>query len=368
MIVHIIGHTMYTTDFYNFINDNFDHSGQVFVTGKPKDPTAQSPIGIGRKPSDVKIIPPKSIFPYIKVLDHADGIIIHGIFSAKHLLLISRKRKWLKKTCWVIWGGDIYQHNKEFRRIREKLTENLKLKYAPQIGYVAPIVSKDFPLAKDWYGVTDRAYFVSYPVPLQRKGVLKRILKIGYDKKLNSNKQIKIILGNSATETNCHKEALQALSKFKNENLLLYLSLSYGFHGYEEYAAEIITYARSIFGEEKVVPILEKMDGEAYTDLLSEMDIAVFYNNRQQAMGNIAILLASGTKIYIRDDTNMWDHYISRGYKLENAFNLEKLDFEEFCSYSQDKKKNNMAQIEKYMDISVVTEKWKKLFAAMEGN
>lgn len=367
MIVHIIGHTMYTTDLYNLLNDNFEHSGQMFVTGKAKDPTAQSPIGINRRPSDIKIIPPKNILQYMKALNQADGIVVHGIFSSKHLLLISRKKTWLKKTCWVIWGGDIYQHNKEHRRLRDKLTENVKLKYAPQIGCVAPLVAKDLPLAIEWYGVTDKAYDVSYPVPLQRKGVLERILEIGYSKKLHSGKPVKIILGNSATETNCHKEALLALSKYKNENLLLYLPLSYGFHGYEDYAAEIIAYAVNLFGTEKVFPILEKLDGETYTDLLSEMDIAVFYNNRQQAMGNIAILLAAGAKIYIRDDTNMWDHYISRGYKLENAFDLDKLDFEEFCSYPQDRKKNNMAQIKKYMDISVITKKWINLFTAMEG-
>lgn len=367
MIVHVIGHTMYTTDFYNFINDNFEPSNQIFVTGKAKDPTAQSPIGIDRLPSDVKIIPPKNLLKYIKVLEEADGIVVHGFFTAKHFLLISRKKEWLKKTCWVIWGGDIYQHNKEHKRLPDKLTETIKIKYAPQIGYVAPLVEKDLLLAKEWYAVTDKAYFVSYPVPLQRKGVLDRILQIGNSKQLCSEKPVKIILGNSATETNCHKEALKALSKYRNENLLLYLPLSYGFHGYEDYAAEIMEFAYGIFGKEKVVPILDKMDGEAYTDLLSEMDVAVFYNNRQQAMGNIAILLAAGTKIYIRNDTTMWEHYIARGYELENAFDMADQNFYEFCSYQKDKKQNNMMQIEKYMDVNVLSEKWEKLFAALEG-
>lgn len=368
MIVHVMGHSMYTTDFYSFINDNFDHSNQLFVTGKAKDPRAQSPIGLNRQTTDVEIVAPKNILRYISVLDAADGIVLHGIFSAKHLMLISKKKEWLRKSCWVVWGGDIYRHNDEHRRFREKAEEYFKIKYGPEIGYIAPLVRKDLPLVEQWYRVKGEAHFVSYPVPLHRKGVLERILKQGYDKHVSSDRTVNIVLGNSATKTNCHMEALDVLAGYRDQNIKLYIPLSYGFHGYEEYAGEVLSYAWKIFGTDKVVPILEKMDGEEYTDFLSKMDVAVFYNDRQQAMGNIAILLASGAKIYIRDDTNMWEHYKTLGYSLDNAYDISSTLFADFCTYNQVKKENNMGQIKKYLDIRIIREKWQRLFEAMEGD
>ena len=39
---------------------------------------------------------------------------------------------------------------------------------------------------------------------------------------------INILIGNSATETNNHIEVLDLLSKFKNEDIKIYVPLSYG--------------------------------------------------------------------------------------------------------------------------------------------
>lgn len=49
------------------------------------------------------------------------------------------------------------------------------------------------------------------------------------------------------------------------------------------------------------------MNPEEYCSFLSEMDVAVFNNNRQQGMANIALLANLGTKVFIRNDTSMWD-------------------------------------------------------------
>ena len=365
MIIHVIGQTMYTTDLYNLINDYFVPEEHVFLTGKAKDPSAISPIGIESKLGDALIVPPKNILKYIRLLDKADAIIIHGLFSYKHLALISRKREWLKKTCWIVWGGDIYRHNDKKRSISDKLTEFFKIKYAPEIGYLATLVDQDLPKVREWYGVKGDCCPVSYPLPVQRKGVFSSVFMTGR-KKNNSNLPVKIVLGNSATITNCHREAIDLLEKYKKEDFILYLPLSYGFHGYEEYAQIIVDYANKKLGSDKVKPILEKMDGNSYVNFLKEMNIGLFYNDRQQAMGNIAILLAAGAKIFIRSDTTMWNHYINRGYRLEDAFEITKLSFSDFISYDPEKKKNNMEWIEKYLDPNVVVNKWEKLFSVMK--
>lgn len=366
MFVHVIGHTMYTKDLYMFVNENFDKKDHVFVTGKAYDSSMVAPIGLERKEGDVEIVAPKNIFRYISILNKCDGIILHGVFSAKHLLLISRKKEWLEKTCWVLWGGDIYCHNKKSRKLKDRLAEKVKLHYAPFIGYIAPITEKDFPLAQEWYGIRGKKFLINYPTPLQRRDVLSYLGGLSKEKETSDpGRTKKIIIGNSATVTNCHKEAFEILSAFKDENICIYIPLSYGFSGYEKYAEEVIHDAESIFGRKKIVPLTEKMDGEEYAKLLGSMDVAVFYNDRQQAMGNIAILLAAGTKIFIRDDTSMWKHYLDRGYQLENAFKICNMDFDEFCRYDEVKKENNVRMINKYVNADVLKAKWEIMFDDM---
>ena len=62
---------------------------------------------------------------------------------------------------------------------------------------------------------------------------------------------IKILLGNSATESNQHKEAFELLEKYKNKNIKIYVPLSYG---PEKYADEIEQLGMHIFGE-KFIPM-----------------------------------------------------------------------------------------------------------------
>lgn len=366
MFLHVIGHTMYTKDLYMFINQNFEKKDHIFITGKAYDSSMVAPIGLERKAGDVEIVAPKNIIKYMRLLDACDGVILHGIFSAKHLLLISRKKEWLAKTCWVLWGGDIYCHNKKAKKIKDFFAEKVKLKYAPFIGYIATITEKDFLLAQEWYGISGKKFLINYPTPMQRKDVLWELGEKAKEKERpRAEKIIKILIGNSATETNCHKEALEKLLVYKDENIKIYIPLSYGFSGYEKYADNVIQMAVDMFGADKIEPITEKMDGTEYAKFLSNMDVAVFYNDRQQAMGNIAILLASGTKIYIRDDTSMWQHYINRGYFLENAFDLGSIPFERLYTYAEEKKENNIQMINKYVDVNVLKEKWDAVFEDM---
>ena len=48
-----------------------------------------------------------------KKMHNAEKIILHGLFNC-HLLYILALQPWLlKKCCWVLWGGDLYAHNKK---------------------------------------------------------------------------------------------------------------------------------------------------------------------------------------------------------------------------------------------------------------
>ena len=71
------------------------------------------------------------------------------------------------------------------------------------------------------------------------------------------------------------------------------------------------------------------------------MDIGIFFNDRQQALGNIYALLGMGKKIFLRKDTSMWKGLKKKGYQVYLAEDIKNMSFEEFCEYNErDKKKN----------------------------
>lgn len=54
---------------------------------------------------------------------------------------------------------------------------------------------------------------------------------------------------------------------------------------------------------------------EKYTEFISKMDIGFFIMNRQQAIGNIFMMLANGCKVYLRKNSQM-DEYITKSVSV----------------------------------------------------
>lgn len=368
MFLHIMGNTMYTEDMISFVYSQFDASEHQFVNGllnskRMKELCA----GTGKLVHAPKSVRPKNLIAYIRALKKSDGIVLHGAFSAKHLLILSWFPDLLPKVNWIVWGGDIYRHNLPPKSLQDRLAEKLRVRLAPKFGYITTLTDKDYPLAKEWYKVTGKWLKASYPVPLQHPGTMEKLHALGLQKHKTENDTVNLVLGNSATETNCHFEALEKLRKYAGRKINLYLPLNYGFKGYEAYADKVIQAAQEIFGEKNVFPVRDRMTGDEYVDFLSRMDVAVLNNNRQQAMGNIAILNACGAKVYIRQDTTMWQGYLEKGYQLESVSQIDEEDYASFIHYDEETKNANMQCIAKNVDIRNLKDKWETVFRAMKG-
>lgn len=148
---------------------------------------------------------------------------------------------------------------------------------------------------------------------------------------------VKVLLGNSATRTNRHIEALYALSRFSGEDFLIFAPLSYGD---QEYAQKVIEVGDDLFGE-RFVPILDWMDQSEYRKLLSDVSIGVFNNDRQQALGNIRLLIAQGAKLYISEKSTMLDDLLAEGYAIHSFESVEGETFAEFCEISSEEAERN---------------------------
>ena len=93
--------------------------------------------------------------------------------------------------------------------------------------------------------------------------------------------------------------------------------------------------------------------------MLSQIDIAVFNHNRQQATANIEILSYLGKKLFIRSDTTTWDHYVIRDRcSFYDTKLIENMTYDDFVSFSEKSIKNNVAYFRKIWDLNYVKSLW----------
>lgn len=107
-----------------------------------------------------------------------------------------------------------------------------------------------------------------------------------------------ILVGNSATCENNHLEAFQILKGTLRPEQRIICPLSYG---NAEYGRIVIERGRAFFGEQ-FVPLTGFMPIEEYVDILRSCSTAVMNHVRQQALGNIIIMLYLGAKLFLRSE------------------------------------------------------------------
>ena len=124
---------------------------------------------------------------------------------------------------------------------------------------------------------------------------------------------IKILVGNSAAESNNHLDAFEKLKKLKN--IAIYCPLSYGSVSYREM---VIKAGERIFGQ-NFHPITDFMQRKEYVEFVNEMDIIYMYHNRSQAWGNIATALTLGKPVFLKEENALKLSVSGLGIKTYNA-------------------------------------------------
>jgi hypothetical protein len=164
-------------------------------------------------------------------------------------------------------------------------------------------------------------------------------------------------VGNSADPSNNHIEILDKIKKDinKNEKIKIICPLSYG---KKDHAKKVIQYGKKLFGK-NFVPLKKFMDLKTYNKLQSNIDIAIFNHQRQQAMGNILTLLYLGKKVYIRDDIVTWDFMQKNDIKVFSFNNLKnnllkKIDI--------NVAKDNRKKINSRFNLETFIEEWENIF------
>jgi hypothetical protein len=121
-----------------------------------------------------------------------------------------------------------------------------------------------------------------------------------------------ILLGNSATATNNHIEAMRVLGKLGMDGRKVVVPLSYGDMKYQE---NILQMGKKLLGE-SFLPLTNYMSLTEYNQTVSGCGNLIMNHIRQQAMGNISSALLRGGKVFLRPENPIYKHYTRMGVKI----------------------------------------------------
>ncbi len=344
-ILHILPVNTFTIPFVKFINKEFNSADHVFLfSSNPGEETLSSYTNIkfltGRTFLKLNII--INVFTILKCMFGSRQIILHGLPPINYYILVP----WLfKKSYWTIYGYEIYSnHQKEnsFYEFKKKFILN---RVAGHITHI----KGDSDLANEKFKSKAKFYFS----PIYLSNVVLHRNETYKEQSKNSN-CFKVLLGNSASPTNCHSSILKLLEPFKNSNLMIFSPLSYG--NYPTYRAGIIEEGKRIFGE-KFIPITDFMERNEYENFLQDMDIAIFNHNRQEAMGLTISLLGMGKTIYMNKNTTSYKSLVLKGFKVFRNDIIE-----EDGLFVERDTSGNIELISKYYSYEILKESWGSIF------
>ncbi|QSI20397.1 TDP-N-acetylfucosamine:lipid II N-acetylfucosaminyltransferase [Proteus mirabilis] len=207
------------------------------------------------------------------------------------------------KIVWIGFGYDYY--NEPSPKKHKKYIEKAFLK---RIDFFSPVLTNEIKIVKSKY-----PYFKA------------KLLDWNYDvvsffwKKDIPKMSDSILLGNSATETNNHFEIITLLNKIKEKKKII-LPLSYGSHLYKDKILDILNQSNL-----NTQPLLDYINIEDYYNIISGCSHVIMNHDRQQAYGNIMILLYSGSKLFLKKQNPLYTYLSESGFII---YTIDELQYE----------------------------------------
>lgn len=270
----------------------------------------------------------------------ADWIFVHYVSGCDAIGFLFTKTKYAKKVIMRSWGGNELRPyiSEPAKSLKEKIDKFVRNTYAflyhrivkkfCVIG-VANIV--DVLDVQSVYGENMRTYPISYGYHVNHEINYEDIMA----NRRENNKE-RILIGNSANKRNKHIEILDILSKYKNENIDLYLILSYGAD--MNYISKVENYATSIFGD-KVHFIRDLMNAENYAKFISTIDIGIIADTTSRALGLLFSLSVFESKIYVERNGKIASAIAYSGC-IPNY--IDTIVSDDYCNFISNNKNNSM--------------------------
>jgi len=358
--LHIIPHnkTGVVKGYIELICEHFDYTEHEFLLWNNAD--AISTDGIPSKARirsenyvDIRII--KSFKLYEKVFFHIMSL------NSKQKLYVMLHPKLYKKIVWIPWGKDLYKWRGGFgTTLKSKAAKYITYLFNRNINIFVGIFPTDIAFYKEEFKSRAKIFYAGYIGQNFYKDNPELFEKL-YEHKVKidiCDNPINIMIGHNCSTDLKHIDMLDAIERFKDCKIRIYLPLSYDNKVNGNY---IEKYAKQKFGE-KAVCIREFIDKVTFVKFLQTIDIAIFHTDRQQGLGNINALLMFGKKVYLSNGTVMYDYFKNIGAKIYRFEDIKGISYEEFIKCDD----MTNTQIIFYKDLLNIEERidnWRKVFA-----
>ena len=175
-----------------------------------------------------------------------------------------------------------------------------------RLDYFIPIIEPEYTLARSlnpWF----RAEYVCW-----NYGTVEDDMSNGVS---TASQGRDILVGNSASFENNHLELFELLAgSFDLEGRKLVTPLSYGNPWYAE---KVIAEGHRLFGDQ-FVPLTDFLPKEQYIEILDSCGHVFMNHLRQQALGNICIMMLKGAKIYLNPINPLYAWLTDKGAFIES--------------------------------------------------
>ena len=288
--------------------------------------------------------------------DNADDalLIIHGLFLSSNE--ISRiKSDCLRRIVWCVWGHDLYREN-----YKKTLLSRYKDWIANRkIGHFRAIVAgfkyDEYEIRKK-FGRSVPVYNAFY-----NSGYFSEDIDHIVRCHQRADKRTNIMIGHSSYPFLQHRQQLERLSHYKNEDIVITLIFCYGD---KEYRDQIIKLATNIFGLEKLNIVCNFMNWEDYIKLLCDVDIAIFDFKHQAALGNLILLSYLGKKIYLSPAGIMYKAFMEEGVNVYSCLDIGQVSYSEFRYLNPSNFSSEY--VKSLIDKENILKQWKCLFRKIQ--
>ena len=281
----------------------------------------------------------------LKELESFDAVILHNLIDYYKREIVFNAPKNVKFH-WMCWGADIYNFAPLHRSILGdnekgilKSKTNLNYKIGKRLELLFPflnhVISKNKSGSFYYFKkIAKKIDSVSTVLPNEintiRKYFNKNINYIPFkygtiESLLNDTQTIcsgnNFLIGNSATLSNNHYEALEILYNLNITNYKIYMPLSYGDN---EYASIISEHGKQMFGN-KFFPVMEFLPITEYNKIFNSCGNVIMNHYRQQGIGNIITAIWKGCRLFLNKKGAAYNYLKSQGVKIFEIEDLNRL-------------------------------------------
>ncbi len=343
-ILHFVPYEKFTESIIHFFNSNYNLDKHFFIIWGDKN------IFYGDLQSlllfnNVKEFSQINNSDINTLIKKCEKIVLHQ-FTFTRLLYIKKR---FKRDVYVLfWGGDMEQYKKDNIKTLKRKTAYHLSRCLLKNTIALNLIDEDYEILKNIFKIDFKDHYVARYL---NDKFHNQVVNLPYE---HNEFTTNILIGNSASRTNNHKEIIDMLAKYAHESAKFYIPLSYGD---EDYGNEIELYAKAKLGAKAII-IRDFMSPEEYNIFLNSIDIGVFNYYRQQGLGNIQRLLTMRKKVFLNKRSGMFNFLSNLGIELFDIQAINESTFIEFSNYCVESLERNRELMIEHLSSEVIKSEW----------